>query len=119
MKLEKEIQREILDFMNRQHDLFAWRNDSVGIFSEGRFRKKTGFSIKGTSDILGIHKPSGKLVAVEVKSEKGKASMEQKAFINKINAMNGLAIVVKSLDEFREFLEEIRSNYGLGGQYAD
>ena len=108
MKLESEIQKEILHFLNSQSDFFAWKNSSTGIYSQGRFRKKAGFDIRGTSDILGIHFPSGRLVAIEVKSEKGKCSLEQFAFLSKITNMGGSAIWVKSLEEAKEFVTLVR-----------
>lgn len=84
---------------------FYWKNTSGG-FHDGRtFRRHTSpFAIKGTSDILGVT-CDGRFVALEVK-DKGKATDEQLAFIQKVKEMGGVGGVVRSCDQARKVLEE-------------
>lgn len=114
MKLESEIQKEILHWLNSQHDVFAWKNSSTGIYSQGRWRKKQGFDIAGTSDILGILSPNGFILAIEVKTEKGKLTKEQSAFLNKVTKMGGLSCCARSLDDVKEFIQFSRSKTWIG-----
>ncbi len=102
---EHQLQNQILDWLNKHPNYFAWRNQSQGQFRDGKWCKKVGFDIKGCSDILAIRSPCGTFYAIEVKSEKGKATMEQNAFINKINKMGGKAICVWSLDMVVDFVK--------------
>lgn len=114
MKLESEIQKEILHWLNSQRDIFAWKNSSTGIFSQGRWRKKQGFDIVGTSDILGILSPNGFLIAIEVKTEKGKLTIEQSAFLKKIEKMGGFSTCARSLTDVIEFIKTARTKTWTG-----
>lgn len=61
----------------------------------GTFRRFTG--VRGIPDVIGIM-PGGRMVAVEVKAT-GTLSPEQRAVLSKIEALGGLAVVVRSKDE--------------------
>ncbi len=84
--------------------IYHWRQNTGAFKVENRFIR-TG--MKGVSDILGVL-PTGQLLAIEVKREKGgKLSAAQKEFIDAINSRNGCAIVVHSLTELIERLNQI------------
>lgn len=53
----------------------------------------------GSCDLVGIVAPSGRLFAVEVKTEDGKTTPEQEAWIAMINRFGGVAGVARSVDE--------------------
>lgn len=78
----------------------------MGVYdsSQGAYRKPGKFFMKGCSDILGVL-PSGKLIAVEVKSEAGKASKDQVVFLEKINRMNGIGLIARSVDDVKRRLD--------------
>lgn len=97
VRSEKEIQRDILAYLAMRKDVFAWQNDSVGIFDTKKqiFRKRVG--ILGTSDILGIYK--GRFLAIEVKSAKGRLSEHQKTFLENVKLHGGIAIVARSIED--------------------
>lgn len=83
-------------------DCFFWYNSSTGIFdpSTKRFRRNNSpHSILGVADILGLLS-NGQFIAIEVKSAKGRLSIHQKAFLAKVEQMNGIAIVAYSVDDF-------------------
>ena len=110
---ESELQNLILDYLNRIPDFFAWRNNSTGVYDPTKkiFRAKGGFNIKGVSDILGVFKPSGKIIAIEVKkpgSTISSVSDEQTVFITKINSMGGHAIWAQSLEDVKSFISSIK-----------
>ncbi len=97
---EKEIENSILHFLNSFLGVTCWKNQSVGIYDPVKkvYRKSYNkYHFKGVSDILGVIQ--GKFLAIEVKSETGKLTPEQKAFIMKINEDGGVAFVARSLQD--------------------
>lgn len=110
---EKKIQNEILGFL-RTIGVMCWTQNNVGVFDPTKkiFRKNNGpYHLKGISDILGIipyyyqdsndnHSPKclGRFLAIEVKSETGVISPEQRIFIAKINEEGGIAFATRSLE---------------------
>ena len=92
MPTEHEIQTSITNYLKTRSDIYFWRNNV------GR-KNNLFFGLKGSGDILGIIKPTGKLISVEIKNESGKLSPEQTEFITKINSMGGIAFVARSVDE--------------------
>ena len=98
---EKEIENEILDYLNLRTRGFFWKNQSVGIYDPRKkvFRKtRNRHHVRGVSDIIGVF-PSGQFVAIEVKTKKGRVSQHQKFFLDNINYMGGIAFVARSLDD--------------------
>jgi penicillin-binding protein-related factor A (putative recombinase) len=97
-KSEKEIEREILDWLNREPHCFAYKVNTVGVWDEkAQAHRSLGkFVLKGTSDILGIWR--GKPMAIEVKTPSGKLSPEQRAFIAKYSEMGGVAFRADSVE---------------------
>ena len=82
----------------------AWRNNTTGVFDARRNVFRTFTGRKGVSDILGIVPPTGRLLAVECKSGKGKLTREQREFLADIHAAGGIALCVRSLDDLRAAL---------------
>jgi len=87
------------------HGVRAWRNNTTGVFDPQKkcFRRFSGR--KGISDILGIVPPTGRLIAVECKSGKGKLTPEQREFLADVTAAGGLAIVARSVDDVVKAME--------------
>jgi hypothetical protein len=74
--------------------------NSVGIFA---WKEWGGpMSTPGVPDIIGCFK--GRLIGIEIKSEKGVVSEYQKEFIDNINRAGGLAFVARSLEDVIEGL---------------
>ena len=98
--LEKEIENQILEYLNHL-GLYCWKNQSVGVWDQRKKiyrRPMNKFHRNGVADILGIL-PDGRLLAIEVKSAKGRLSDHQKEFLKNVEDNNGLAIVARSLDD--------------------
>ena len=97
---EGRIKSAILRYLERR-GFFAWNN------ATGCVRIATDrwihFGKKGSSDIIGVL-PDGKFLAIETKSIKGRLSPEQKAFIEKVRGLGGVAILARSLRELDEAL---------------
>lgn len=98
----------ILDFLNRK-GIFSFRINTTGTYDskKGVYRSLGKFQLKGTSDILGIL-PDGKFLAIEVKSETGRATVEQKAFIEKIKKSGGIAFIAKNLQDVERELKDYK-----------
>ncbi len=99
-RLEKEIELEILTWLNLQQRCKAWKNKSQGTFDPYKkvFRKNGGkFTEKGTSDILGIWR--GKMLCIEVKSAKGRLRPEQKDFLQAMANLGAICMIARSLQD--------------------
>ena len=114
---ERDLQRAVLDYFALQKDCFAIRVNTQGAPLHGRdgFRPSP---MKGIADILVCIK--GRFLAIELKSDKGKGSLEQQAFLDSVNKTGGFAIVASSLDAVMDIVEQIKKTQYLGVQeYAD
>ncbi len=104
---EKQIENQILSWL-KANQIMAWKIKSVGTYDPklGGFRTPSPWYRKGVSDILGIFK--GRPLAIEVKSAKGRLSLEQKDFLAEFSANGGIAIMARSVDALAETLKEIK-----------
>lgn len=108
---EKQIEIQILQML-RLCNVFCWKMDRQGTFDPKlkSFRtNRNPFKIKGVSDILGIL-PNGQFLAIEVKSEKGKLSKEQQAFLDNVKLNGGVGVVAKNISQVVEGLREQLKN---------
>ena len=95
-KSEAWIQHEILKAWGCHPRLRAWRqNTGVAQFGDRAVR----FGVPGCADILGLIAPSGRMLAIEVKSESGKQSDAQKRFQGMIQGFGGLYVLARSLED--------------------
>jgi penicillin-binding protein-related factor A (putative recombinase) len=107
MRKEKDIELEVLLWLNSQRGCFAWKNKSMGTFNAKRgvyLRPTHRFSEKGSSDILGIWQ--GYMLCIEVKSQRGKLMPHQELFLDRINELGAIAFVARSLDDVKAHLIE-------------
>ena len=93
--------------------VFCWRNNTGGAYLPGHGGKKqfVRFGVKGGSDILGVLRPSGRLLAIECKVAPNKPTREQADFLREVILNGGVARVVYSLEQLVELMREIK--YGL------
>lgn len=97
---EKEIEKQILIWLNMQPHCKAWKNKSTGTYDPVRqcFRRPSSrFTEKGSADILGIW--GGYFLAIECKSAKGRVSDDQKKWLKAMQALGAICIVARSLDD--------------------
>jgi hypothetical protein len=87
--------------------ILAWRSDNAGVRRSVAGRTFWSFSgLKGVSDILGIVE-GGRLLAVECKAPQGKVSPDQQWFIDTVQALGGLAGVVRCISDLEKLLAEL------------
>ena len=107
---ESTIEQLVLEYLAGLGIGFFWKNTSGGFHDGKRWRvHQSPFAIRGTSDILGI--VGGRFIALEVKTDKGRPTSEQVAFLKKVQDCGGLSAVVRSVDQTASILE----SWGLVG----
>lgn len=115
MNQETKLMRLIMVALT-QADCIVWRNETSGAYVGKVIHKDArivtlanaqlmtfGLCV-GSSDIVGIHKPTGRFLAVEVKTPTGKPTKEQLNFIEQVRAANGIAGIARSVKEALELL---------------
>ena len=92
-KLEQDIQKNIIDFLEKKGFL-AIKHNNIGIYARA-----------GVPDILACSN-QGRFIGIEVKRPGEKPKPIQQAFLNAINQLNGVAFsAVSSEDVHRELVK--------------
>ena len=105
--LEKDIQREICDWLHEQ-GYFFWRQNTMPIWDKNHFRALPKYTPRGLPDIMLIHE--GTFTGIEVKNVRHghpsytDLSPYQKEMRDKIIKNGGAYHVVMSLAEVKAFL---------------
>jgi hypothetical protein len=105
-KLEKDIQREICDWLDSE-GYFFWRNNTVPVFQQdkygARFRKLPKYTPRGLPDIIILY--FGEFIGLEVKVPNyWKFTDDQQAMMDKIRQNGGAYHLVTSLSEAQELM---------------
>ena len=116
MNKETIIQRQIMIALSEAGHT-CWRNET-GRFWTGKVIHKDSSTVTlarpqmipvglcvGSSDIIGLTK-EGRFFAMEVKTAKGRASKEQKQFIEHVKSKGGIAGVVRNPDDALSLLTQ-------------
>lgn len=101
---EKEIENSILHYLQLKK-IFAWKNDTTGIYSEKRgafIKRHSKFHMTGQSDILGIF--NGQMLAIEVKRKGNKPTPNQVEFLEKVNEQGGIGFVAYGIEDVEKYL---------------
>jgi hypothetical protein len=110
-KSEKQVEKEILFYLNTLPGCFAWKNHSVGIYDPVKkvYRKsKNRHAINGVSDIVGIYKQRPLFIEVKAPGKEKTLSLEQEAFIQKAWLFGAIAFMATSFEQVKEKLESIK-----------
>ncbi len=91
---ESDIVRAILKYLKTVPDCFCWKEHG-GMYGTA-----------GIPDIICCYR--GKFVAFEVKTKIGKTTALQDSVINKIQKCGGKAAVVRSVENVKAALEEVK-----------
>lgn len=100
--LEKYIQRAIIDYLSLRRDIYFFRAGSGAIRTEKGGYFKSGK--RGCPDILVLF--NSRYIAIEVKSDVGKQSPEQKEAEKQIIKCGGEYHLVRSIDEVMNILKK-------------
>lgn len=114
MMLEDEVS-QLIKLEAAKHHIILGRNN-VGAFEDregrlvrfGLFNESKNSNL-ASSDLIGIQRSSGKLVAIECKKEGWKykgieREVKQKAFIDFIILMGGIAGFAQSVEDFKKII---------------
>lgn len=98
---ESQIQAAILDYLALR-GILAWRTNSGAIITQAG--RMVHLAPKGTADIIGIMPGSGKLLAIECKTRKGKVTPEQEEFLQRVRDNGGCAFVARSVEDVERMM---------------
>lgn len=95
--LERDIQHAIIQYLElKKFVVVKVNNGGVYVKARDTYMKSRQ---PGVSDILACEPRTGRFWAIEVKRPSGKLSTEQKAFLERVEASGGKAMVAYSLDD--------------------
>jgi hypothetical protein len=104
---ESELLHSLRLAIGQRPDVTIWRNQ-VGVAQYAGLRVPYGLT-RGASDLIGIRTLTitpdmagqlvGQFVAVEVKTDKGRLTTEQRQFLELVEKRGGLSACVRSLTE--------------------
>lgn len=109
---EAELQSRILLALGQRPDVRIWRNNVGAAQVDGRFMR---FGLPGSADLIGIVRPSGRLLAVEVKSRTGRLTQAQKTFGRVIEAFGGIYVVARSVEAAVAAVDAAQNGGGVHG----
>lgn len=95
---EALIQQRILLALGAHPACRIWRMNT-GALPDPRTGRIIRFGIPGLADILGMLRPSGRFLAIEVKSATGRQSTQQQAFQRMVESCGGLYVLARSVDD--------------------
>ena len=102
---EAELLAAIRNALVTSGRVMIWRNNSGMLRAEHGRVVRFGLGL-GSADLIGLVRGTGRFFELEVKSPRGTASPEQRAWIAAVEAAGGFARVVRSVDEALAALEE-------------
>lgn len=107
---ENVLQSEIRLALGMLPDLVLWRNATgVGEQWDGSKASTLRYGLCiGSSDLIGILSPTGRFVALEVKTATGRVSDDQERFLALVRRMGGYGAVVRSVADALAAVEEAR-----------
>jgi VRR-NUC domain len=104
---EHVIQTNVRIALGELDDVVLWRNHTGVTQGDERVRRY-GLCV-GSSDLVGILSPSGRFIAIEVKSDSGRTTKEQELFLALVRRMGGFACVVRSVDDALQAVARARA----------
>lgn len=106
MTPEGRVVNQICAWLSWRKALFFIHSE-VGIYNAQRgvyMRRSSPYKMRGVADILGIW--AGVPLAIEVKSERGRASEYQLEFIKRWREAGGIGIIAKSIEDVERGINE-------------
>ena len=103
---EGRLLRRIQDALRAEPDLLLERN-TVGVGEHEGRRVTYGLAL-GSRGLIGILGPTGRFVALEVKSSSGQPTEHQVRWLARVREHGGFACVVRSVEEARPAIARAR-----------
>ena len=102
---EGQIQDAIRLALTDEPGLVVWRNNT-GVAEHRGARVRYGLAV-GSADLIGCL--DGRFIALEVKTAAGRASPEQRLWLDLVRRNGGFAAVVRSVEEARAAIARART----------
>lgn len=101
---ERRIQDQILTML-RYRRIFAFHIPNHGLLSRrtGRYNKVGQFHVAGVPD-LAVVLPAGRMLWIEVKSQVGRQSLEQKDVERRLQDLGHVYLLARSLQDVLDWL---------------
>ena len=107
---ESELVAEALRFLNRIPGVVAWRTNVGAVSADHKGKRRfVRFGFAGLSDIIGWKEETenvrgaivcwARFVAIEIKTDTGKLTPHQVAFLQLVNKSGGIGFVARSCDD--------------------
>lgn len=103
MKETNAKQSAILDLL-KSMGFYAWRQNSGKINIGKRW---INLGNEGLSDIVGFHRLTGRMVAIECKQAKERISDAQREFLDTVERAGGIALIAYHVEDIAESLAAI------------
>ena len=109
MTPEGYVVKSCLDYL-AVRGIYAWRSNTGVARPERRdgSRGFVRFGHVGSADILGVM-PGGRFLGIECKAPRGNLSRHQLEFGQRVRADGGIYMVVRSVDDLIEQLQELEN----------
>lgn len=108
---ESIIQHAIRLYLGQQPGVVIWRNQT----GQAEYYNKDGkpryvpFGLcEGSADLIGILAPTGRILAFEIKTAKGRAAEKQQLFLELVRKRGGFACIARSVEEAAAALNRAR-----------
>lgn len=106
---ESHILADIRLSLGREPDFRVWRNET-GTARHLNRHVRYGLC-RGSSDLIGILAPTGRLIALEVKTETGRPTREQLLFLDVVRRFGGFGAIVRSVQDAHAALDRARKGF--------
>jgi len=83
------------------------RRNNVGTFLTA-YGKPIKIGLPGESDLT-LFQKGGRTVFIEIKTDKGKQSKQQKVFEERVKELGFAYVIMKSLEDAKRFIEEVEN----------
>lgn len=84
----------------------CWRQNNAAVWDPTKRVFRANSSTPGISDIIGYHRKTGCILAVEIKTGADRLSAAQSLFLNGITKAGGHAYIVKCVEDLTFILKE-------------
>lgn len=96
------------------HGFQAWRQNNAAVYDPTRQVFRANSAEKGIADVLGYHRATGIMCAVEVKTGSDRLSKEQTAFLAGIRAAGGFACEGRDVAQVERELKQYLATLAAG-----
>ena len=108
---ERQLTHSIIEYLNYQ-GFYVWRENTGAMTMNNKdgSTRFVRFGEKGMSDIVGLRHKDGKFIAIEVKlpTTAKRVTPAQESFLEMVKEHNGIALVVTSIDDLKQKLEDLK-----------